>query len=91
MVSRSKYGPRAAAGCVGPQALRAEHGAKRNFTTKYGRERAIMFNQLSLGKKKEKKYFEHVLFPIIMGRALPFQIGFSEQQKSFTPGEHTLV
>lgn len=54
-VSRSKYGPRAAAGCVGPQALSAERGAKRNFTTKYGRERAVMFNQLSLGKKKEKE------------------------------------
>lgn len=44
-----------APGCVGPQAQRAEHRAERSFTTNYGKERAIMFHQFSLGKKKEKR------------------------------------
>lgn len=39
----------------GPGVLGLECGAKRNFTTFLlaGREKAIMFNHMSLGKKKQ--------------------------------------
>ena len=74
----------------GPRILGLEHGAKRNFTTFLlaRREKAIMFNHMSLG---EKKNFENVLFLIIMEHTLPFKICFSEQQNSFSLGEHSVA
>lgn len=71
----------------GPRVLHLEHKAKRNFTTRPGREEAIMFNHTSLGEKTS----ENVLFPIIMEYTLPFKICFSEQQRSFSLREHRMA
>lgn len=76
---------------LGPPVLSVEYAAKKKFTTRYGREKAIMFNHFSLGEKKKRKTFENVLFPIIRRHTLPVKICFSEKQKSFTLGEHNVA